>query len=153
LKSTLLDAIAHEFKTPLTSIKAAASGLLTLIGKKATNAPERELASIVEEEADRLNVLVTETIRMARVEAGKVRMERKPVDPEDVVRSALAQLGSRAEDRSVTIHSDSSLHAVPARSRAIRDRNPPGVGQCPEILRRQSAGRSLAAASRTRSSW
>jgi two-component system sensor histidine kinase KdpD len=112
LKSTLLDAIAHEFKTPLTSIKAAASGLLTLIGRQPASSPEHELASIVEEEADRLNVLVTETIRMARIEAGKVRMERKAVDPEAVVRSALGQLGSRAEDRSVTIHSESSLHAV-----------------------------------------
>jgi len=74
---------------------------------------ERELASIVEEETDRLTVLVTETIRMARIEAGRVRLERKEVDPEDVVRSALAQLGSRAGDHTVSIKSDEHLSAVP----------------------------------------
>ena len=112
LKSTLLDAIAHELKTPLTSIKVAASGLLTLANKNPSNAPERELASIIEEETDRLNVLVTETIRMARIEAGKVRVERTSVDPEDVVRSALSQLGSRAGDRTVSIQSDPDMSAV-----------------------------------------
>jgi two-component system, OmpR family, sensor histidine kinase KdpD len=50
---------------------------------------------------------------MARIETGKVRLERMPVDPEDVVRSALAQLGSRAGDRSVSIECDPSLNAVP----------------------------------------
>ncbi len=109
LKSTLLDAIAHEFKTPLTSIKVAASGLLSLAEQKSKDAPERELAAIVEEEADRLNVLVSETIRMARIEAGKVRVERAMVDPVAVVRSALAQLGSRAAERTISIQADRDL--------------------------------------------
>jgi two-component system sensor histidine kinase KdpD len=105
LKSTLLDAIAHEFKTPLTSIKAAASGLLS-----ASMAPsEHELAIIVEEEADRLNVLVSQTIRMSRIEAGKVQLERRMVEPVEVVRSALAQLGSRAGDRQVSIEPAAGL--------------------------------------------
>jgi two-component system sensor histidine kinase KdpD len=112
LKSTLLDAIAHEFKTPLTSIKAAASGLLVLADKGPPGSPERELASIVEEETDRLNVLVSETIRMARIEAGKVRLERTLAMPEDVVRTAIEQLGSRAVDRSVSIRCDSGLGPV-----------------------------------------
>jgi two-component system sensor histidine kinase KdpD len=112
LKSTLLDAIAHEFKTPLTSIKAAASGLLDLVRKLPSTAPERELASVVEEETDRLTALVSETIRMARIEAGKVRLERVPVDPRDVIQTAVAQLGSRAADRTISIDSGSAPATV-----------------------------------------
>src|SRR5580658_9187291 len=59
LKSTLLDALAHEFKTPLTSIKAAVSSVL---GDGGT--PSKELLSTVEQETDRLNALVTEAIQM-----------------------------------------------------------------------------------------
>lgn len=112
LKSTLLDAIAHEFKTPLTSIKAAASGLLELARKFPASAPERELAAIVEEETDRLTALVSETIRMARIEAGKVRLERVQVDPRDIVQTAITQLGSRATDRSISIDSGSAPASV-----------------------------------------
>src|ERR1700686_3575877 len=52
LKSTLLDALAHEFKTPLTSIKAASTALLS--SNTLRTEQQRELMSIVDEEADRL---------------------------------------------------------------------------------------------------
>jgi two-component system sensor histidine kinase KdpD len=63
-KSTLLDAIAHEFKTPLTSIKAASTSVLTDI----PDLPPQvfELASIIDEEASRLNLLVSDAVSMAR---------------------------------------------------------------------------------------
>src|SRR5207237_1093210 len=63
MKSMMLDALAHEFKTPLTSIKAAASSILDERLEAQT-----ELVTIIEEESDRLDSLETETIRMARIE-------------------------------------------------------------------------------------
>src|SRR6202035_6133693 len=52
-KSTLLDAIAHEFKTPLTSIKAASTSMLA---DPAALSPQfHELAAIIDEENDRMN--------------------------------------------------------------------------------------------------
>jgi two-component system, OmpR family, sensor histidine kinase KdpD len=50
LKAALLDALAHDIKTPLTSIKAAVTGLISSPGE-----PGRELLTIINEEADRLN--------------------------------------------------------------------------------------------------
>ncbi len=73
-KSTLLDAIAHEFKTPLTSIKAAASGLRLAEG--ALPPDLRELTSIIDEETDRLSQLVTEAVKMAEIDAGKTAPRR-----------------------------------------------------------------------------
>ena len=74
LKSTLLDAIAHEFKTPLTSIKAAVTAMLP--GAPA-DAGVRELLTIIDEESDRMDYLVSEAIEMARVEAGEIRLRRE----------------------------------------------------------------------------
>jgi two-component system, OmpR family, sensor histidine kinase KdpD len=68
LKSTLLDAIAHDFKTPLTSIKAVTTDLLDAADGLAPQ--QRELVRIADEGAVRLERLVTEAIQLARIEGG-----------------------------------------------------------------------------------
>jgi len=69
-KSTLLDAIAHEFKTPLTSIK---SGIRHRSSPMARLCPRRcgKLMAIIDEETDRLSLLVTEAARMAGDRSGQ----------------------------------------------------------------------------------
>jgi len=101
LKSTLLDALAHEFKTPLTSIKAASTSLLSSSTLKAEQ--QRELISIVDEEADRLSVLVTEAIQMARIEAGRVVLRRENHTVQELVESVLLKVKHAVEDREIEI--------------------------------------------------
>jgi two-component system sensor histidine kinase KdpD len=67
LRATVLDALAHEFKTPLTAMKAASSDLLD---SEAAGTRAHELASIIDEELDRLSVLVTDAVQMLRIDAG-----------------------------------------------------------------------------------
>jgi two-component system sensor histidine kinase KdpD len=67
LRATVLDALAHEFKTPLTAMKAASSDLLA---SESTGARSRELAAIIDEELDRLGSLVTDAVHMLRIDAG-----------------------------------------------------------------------------------
>jgi two-component system sensor histidine kinase KdpD len=98
LKSALLDSLAHDIKTPLTSIKAAVTSLL---GKAAGS--DRELLTIINEEADRLNQLAAEVIAMARVEAGKLHLEKFPVTPAELIEGALAELGGLRRGRTVTV--------------------------------------------------
>ena len=117
LKSTLLDAIAHEFKTPLTSIKAAATALLET--SLSANPAQKELATIVDEEADRLGRLVTEAIQMARIESGRVYLNRKLEAPTQIVAQALAGLKSTLGDRRIELDIPSSLPAVEADSELI----------------------------------
>lgn len=76
LKSTLLDAIAHEFKTPLTSIKAVTTDLLSEPAGKLQQ-HQRELISIADEGTDRLSRLVTDAIQLARIEGGTFRLNRE----------------------------------------------------------------------------
>jgi two-component system sensor histidine kinase KdpD len=109
LRSTILDALAHEFKTPLTSIKAAVTSLLS-------NSPsaQRELLQIVDEETDHLTSMVTDVIRTARIEAGQVELCRGAHSVADMVRRSLAMLASSLDSRIVEVHVDGDLPPVAA---------------------------------------
>ena len=98
LKSALLDSLAHDIKTPLTSIKAAATSLLG-----GSTGSQHELLTIINEEADRLNQLTAEVVEMARIEAGKLRLERNAVVVEDVIARVLTELETLLKGRSVTV--------------------------------------------------
>ena len=92
LKSTLLDAIAHEFKTPLTTIKASTTALLSDRPPKPEQ--QREYIELVDEEADRLSGLVSEAIQMARIEAGQVRLQLEETPISDLLESVLGKMKS-----------------------------------------------------------
>lgn len=96
-KSTLLDAIAHEFKTPLTSIKAAVTALRA---KGPELQPDdQELAEIIEEETDRMSRLVTEAVKMAEIDAGKVTLLRSRISAVELVQKAIDGFQSRGAER------------------------------------------------------
>jgi two-component system sensor histidine kinase KdpD len=109
MKSMMLDALAHEFKTPLTSIKAAASSILD----ERPNA-QKELVTIIEEESDRLDSLVTETIRMARIEAGDFRLDRRLHSVRQLIDAALKKLRILLEDREICVEAEPNLPEVAA---------------------------------------
>jgi two-component system, OmpR family, sensor histidine kinase KdpD len=88
LRATVLDALAHEFKTPLTSIKAAAGDMLaTLSGDR-----EHELAAIVAEEANRLQGLVSDAVQMLRIESSGFVVRRERHSLARLVAAALDEL-------------------------------------------------------------
>jgi two-component system sensor histidine kinase KdpD len=97
LKSALLDAIAHDFRTPLTSIKASVTSLLSKA--KHDEAQRDDLLNVINEECDRLNRLVGEAAEMARLEAGEVKLQLAPLSIANLVSSTLdickAALGAR----------------------------------------------------------
>ncbi len=86
LRTLILDSITHELRTPLTSIKGAAGALLSDSGMSGEN--RRELISIVDEEADRLNRLVGQAVEMARIEARDVQMHMEPIDILELIEEA-----------------------------------------------------------------
>jgi two-component system, OmpR family, sensor histidine kinase KdpD len=96
-KSALLDSLAHDIRTPLTSIKAAVTSLL------GSAAGDHELLTIINEEADRLNQLTAEVVEMARIEAGKLHLEKRRIGVVDLVSQVMAELGSVLKDRQVTV--------------------------------------------------
>lgn len=101
LKSTLLDALAHEFKTPLTPIKAAVTSMLT---DESCNPSHRELLRIVNEETDRLNSMLTETIKMARIEAGELQLHTTPQTLGSLIKPNLEKHRAMTKDRKIEVH-------------------------------------------------
>jgi two-component system, OmpR family, sensor histidine kinase KdpD len=111
-KSTLLDAIAHEFKTPLTSIKAASTSIL--IDVPDLSPQVRELTSIIDEEASRLDILVTDAVRMAQMDASKIQLEKQPVAVAEFVGRVLEDFKPRLNGRSLRVHLSDQLPRVAA---------------------------------------
>jgi two-component system sensor histidine kinase KdpD len=85
LRSVLLDSVTHEFRTPLTAIKASVTSLLGSPDDSSTHSPEerQELLTIINEESDRLNRLIGEAAEMAQLDANKVefRFASAPIRP------------------------------------------------------------------------
>lgn len=75
LRSAILDSVAHEFRTPLTAIKASVTSLLS---GGLDEASKQELLTVINEEADRMNHLVEEATQMARLESKQVELDRRP---------------------------------------------------------------------------
>ena len=112
LKSALLDSITHDFRTPLTSMKAAATSLL---GSQVTDhVQSTELLTIINEECDRLNHLVEEAAEMARLEAGEVELSFAAVPIREIIQTAVTKMKSALAARIVDVRSDMELPAVRA---------------------------------------
>ena len=119
LKSALLDSITHDFRTPLTSMKAAVTSLLA--NEKAANAQSHELLTIINEECDRLNHLVEEASEMARLEAGDVELHFAPTPMEEIIQGALAQLKASLAGRVIQVKVSPLLPPVEADAVRAKD--------------------------------
>jgi two-component system sensor histidine kinase KdpD len=73
LRSALLDSITHEFRTPLTSIKASVTTLRS--EDRLNNDDRQDLLAVIDEESDRLNRLVGEAVEMAQLDAKEVKLD------------------------------------------------------------------------------
>ena len=119
LKSALLDSIAHDFRTPLTSIKAATTSLL---GEEVSDRGQtRELLTIINEECDRLNRLVEEAAEMSRLEAGEFELDLAPTQIGDIIDAALGQCETALAGRKVEVNVSPNLPAVRADLNRIKD--------------------------------
>lgn len=91
MKAALLDAVTHDLRTPLTSIKAAATTLVKDddAGAQLPAAVRRELLDVVVEESDRLNRFVDSMLHTAKLQAGGVDRSQLPATAEEVVAAAM----------------------------------------------------------------
>lgn len=87
LRSVLLDSVTHEFRTPLTSIKASVTSLLS--EGQLDEVQKRELLTVINEESDRLNRLVGEAAEMARLDANQVELHLGPHSIQEALDAAV----------------------------------------------------------------
>src|SRR6516225_5641792 len=119
LKSALLDSIAHDFRTPLTAIKAAATDLL--VSSSSQNHQQHELLTIINEECDRLNHLVEEAAEMAKLEAGELQLHIEPLSVSSVIDAAVQHLRKSLGDRQIIVRVSPDLPQVRADGNRTRD--------------------------------
>jgi two-component system sensor histidine kinase KdpD len=98
LRAAVLDAAAHEFKTPLTSMKAAATALT--LGVE-TDDPRRELIDIVNEGLSQLEALVSDAVQMLRIDAGDFIVNRERHCVADIAGGVLREFGARLNGHTV----------------------------------------------------
>ncbi|AHI00702.1 DUF4118 domain-containing protein [Kutzneria viridogrisea] len=108
LRTALLSAVGHDLRTPLTSIKAAASSLRDPELRLSTE-DTGELLATVEESADRLAGLVDNLLDSSRLATGAVQPLLRPVGYYEVVAKALSGIDDR---RSVQVDVDERLPQV-----------------------------------------
>jgi two-component system, OmpR family, sensor histidine kinase KdpD len=110
LMLVFLDAITHDFKSPLSSIKASVTGLL---GNLETDREQRkELLTIIDEECDRINRLVNEASAIARLESGGMKLDLASHSVAELISAALADCRSAVSNREICLdvkHLESKL--------------------------------------------
>jgi two-component system sensor histidine kinase KdpD len=109
IKTALLRAVSHDLRSPLTAISAAGEA----IGSPGLSQPEREeLAEVIQEEARRLSRLVDNLLDLSRLEAGAAEPRRDWVSVEELIRSAVSELGAGPDDFSLSIDQEMPLVSV-----------------------------------------
>ncbi len=90
LRSAILDSITHEFRTPLTSIKASITTLMSALDLE--DEGRRDLMIVINEESDRLNRLVGEAAEMAHLESHEFQLDLQSRKISEVVRAAVSNV-------------------------------------------------------------
>lgn len=101
LRNSLLSAISHDLRTPLTSMVGLAEALE--LTPPALSAAQREVAGAMRQSAERMSALVNNLLDMARLEAGAVQLKRAWQPLEEVMGSALAACGNLLAGRDIQV--------------------------------------------------
>ena len=114
LRTALLAAVSHDLRTPLASIKASSSSLLS-DDVTFTDEQRRALLETIDVEADRLNSLVGSLLDMSRIQAGALVVKLQPVGLDEVIGGALSGLPDRGHVLRLDVpESLPMVHADPA---------------------------------------
>jgi two-component system sensor histidine kinase KdpD len=116
LKTALLDAVTHDLRTPLTSIKAA---ITTIRAESVTPEVQRELFEVIEQESDRLNHFIQGMMDLAKLEAGEVTLASRKVGADEMVEDALLRAEPLLNGRSLEVAIASGLPALRVDPRLI----------------------------------
>jgi two-component system, OmpR family, sensor histidine kinase KdpD len=110
LRTTLIDAMAHEFKTPLTLIRAATTSLLA--NPNGVEVSAREQLKIADEEAEHLRELIDNAVEMARLDTAHIEIHPEMSDLRDTLNDVLASLQTEIDERKVGVAWSEQLPAM-----------------------------------------
>jgi two-component system sensor histidine kinase KdpD len=123
----LLDAVTHDIRTPLTSIKASVTTLLDELRTRRDDAARldadgrREMLEVIDEEADRLNRFVEGLVELARIEAGDLELRRRWGTVDEIVVSALERAEPLTRRHTVEVSIEKDLPVVRVDAKAVAE--------------------------------
>jgi two-component system sensor histidine kinase KdpD len=110
LKSVMIDALAHDLKTPLTAIEMASETLI-----HAPSIPREQSLALLEEiwhAAQGLRRLIHGAIHLARIDAKRLRLEAQPTSVAESIHAALQSAGERAASHEIAIEVEPNIPFV-----------------------------------------
>ncbi len=129
LKSALLDAVTHDLRTPLTSIKASITTLLDEVRGRINGEPRValdaesrvEMMEVIDEESDRLSRFISGLIELARIEAGELQLRRRWGAVDEIISAALARAEPITRQHRVELDVEKELPGVRVDERAVSE--------------------------------
>jgi two-component system, NtrC family, sensor histidine kinase KinB len=123
LKNALVTTVAHEFRTPLTSLRLAIHLCLEGAAGPLTE-KQADLLHAGREDCERLQTTVDELLDLARLQSGRVPLDLQPVAPARLAKEAIAAMRNSAEDKQVHLSfepfsSDAQVLADPDRIQVV----------------------------------
>lgn len=126
LKTALLEAVTHDLRTPLTSIKASATLLIdesepSDVQETFTHEEQQTMLRLISEEVDRLDRFVESIVDLARIEAGDIQLQRNwgPVD--EIIDAAVARAEPRIKKHQLKISVEKDLPVIRVDARAVAE--------------------------------
>ncbi len=130
LKSALLDAVTHDLRTPLTSIKASVTTLLedidsptnsgrneVVLGEEA----RKEMLEVINEEADRLDRFIDGLTKLARIEAGELQLRPNWSSIDEIIATALKRAEPRTREHHIEVWIEDELPVVRVDEHAVAE--------------------------------
>jgi two-component system sensor histidine kinase KdpD len=119
LRTALLDSVTHEFRTPLTSIKASVTTLLS--GAGLDEQDRHDLLTVIDEETDRLNRLVGEAAEMAQLDSGMFKLDFQPHAISEAIDPAVEDARASLEKHPIEVDLGKDLPTVRMDLQRIRE--------------------------------
>jgi K+-sensing histidine kinase KdpD len=126
LKSALLDAVTHDLRTPLTSIKASATLLLedcepNQQTEKFSLPEQKSMLRVITDEVDRLDRFVESIVALARIEAGDMSLNRNWGAVEEIIEAAVARAEPLMQHHQLKILVENELPVIRVDARAVAE--------------------------------
>jgi two-component system sensor histidine kinase KdpD len=116
LRSTVLDGLAHAFKTPLATIQSASSGLLEI---NSLDYPERELVSLIDEQTTRLAKLTNQVLRTAELDQQQLEVDYERIGLDRLFRFCRTEAADALTDHPLRMIDETSDNDVWADNRLL----------------------------------
>ncbi len=116
LKSNLVATVAHEFRTPLTSLRMALHLCLEQVVGPITD-KQADLLYVARQDTERLQQIVDDLLDLSRIQSGRIELHQRPVDAASIARDAAQAFRAPAESKGI----DLRLELLPSLGTVVAD--------------------------------